>query len=102
MHPARWHKTNTSTGKNIFAAVRSGDLPAVKAFLEQGADLFARNEYGFTALPCAAMGCNTTDEQTAVAIIELLLKAGSPVEAAGRQAGQHCIWPQSFHRQLPP
>jgi len=59
----------------------------VKAFLEQGADLFARNEYGFTALPCAAMGCNTTDEQTAVAIIELLLKAGSPVEAAGRQAG---------------
>jgi bifunctional non-homologous end joining protein LigD len=67
--------------KNIFDAARFGDLSAVEAHLSRGIDLAAKNEYGFTALHCAAMGCNTVNEQTAIAVINVLLKAGSPVDA---------------------
>ena len=34
----------------LWAAVRSGDLKAVKEAVEKGADVKARNEYGVTAL----------------------------------------------------
>jgi hypothetical protein len=66
--------------QDIFEAARSGELDAVKSWLQQGADLAARNKYGFTALHCAVMGCDAAGERAALAVIELLLKAGSSVE----------------------
>lgn len=78
------HTMMISMEKNIFEAARSGELEMVKAHLDQSVDLASRNQYGFTALHCAAMGCNTVIEQKASAVIDLLLKAGSPVNATSR------------------
>ena len=70
--------------KDIFDAARSGEIETVKAHLDRGIDLTATNEYGFTVLHCAAMACNTVDEPRALAVIDLLLRAGSPVDATSR------------------
>jgi hypothetical protein len=67
--------------KNIFEAARAGDEKRVKICLEEGVDLVAKNEYGFTALHCAAMGCNAADGISALVVINLLLNAGSLVNA---------------------
>lgn len=41
---------------DIFDAARASDVKTVRAHIEKGCDLKAKNEYGFTALHCAAMG----------------------------------------------
>ncbi len=71
-------------GKDIFGAAQSGDLDALHTYLSQGVDLTLMNEYGFTALHCAVMGCNTVAKLQALAVTEALLKAGSPVNALSR------------------
>jgi len=70
--------------QDIFDAARSGEIETVKAHLKQGVDLAARNECGFTALHCAAAAGHAVDEQKSLAVIDLLLKAGSPVDATSR------------------
>ena len=58
----------------LWAAVRNGDPPAVKAALDAGADPNTRNEYGVTALWIAA-GKGKQE------VVELLVKAGADVNA---------------------
>jgi bifunctional non-homologous end joining protein LigD len=63
---------------NIFAAAYAGDTETVAACLARGDDPGASDERGFTALHCAAIGSNQTDT---FAVIDLLIRAGSPLEA---------------------
>lgn len=69
--------------EDIFAAARAGDVKTVRACLAAGADPTSLNEYGFTALQCAAMGANQTEAAKILAVLKELLEAGSPLEAAG-------------------
>jgi bifunctional non-homologous end joining protein LigD len=88
--------------KDIFDAARSGEIETVKAHLDRGIDLTATNHYGFTALHCAAMACNTVDEQKALAVIDLLLKAGSPVNATSRDGRTVLYLAAEFSRTVAP
>jgi hypothetical protein len=88
--------------KDIFEAARSGDIAAVEAHITRGADLSAKNPYGFTALHCAAMGCNTVDEERAFAIIKSLLKAGSPIDLPSKDGRTALFLAAEFSRTLGP
>jgi len=88
--------------KDIFDAARSGEIETVKVHLNQGVDLSATNEYGFTALHCAAMACNAVDEPKALAVIDLLLKAGSPVEAVSNDGRTVLFLAAEFSRTVAP
>lgn len=65
---------------DIFQAARGGDVERVRACLAAGADPAAVNAYGFTALQSAAMGANDTDIAANLAVLKLLIDAGSPLE----------------------
>jgi ankyrin repeat protein len=60
---------------NLFAAVKSGDLTAVAAMADRGADVNARNDAGQTPLMMAAMGRRGED------LIELLFHQGADIRA---------------------
>lgn len=68
------------TSSDIFDAARGGDVERVRACLAAGADPTAVNAYGFTALQSAAMGANDTEVAANVAVLQLLIEAGSPLE----------------------
>ena len=69
--------------KKIFEAAREADVQTVRACIEAGADMAAVNKQGFTALQCAAMGSNQTEVEPNLAVLRLLLEAGSPLEYTG-------------------
>jgi len=58
----------------LWAAVRNGDVKAVKALLDKGADVNAKNEIGITALWIAASNGKPD-------IVEVLLERGADVNA---------------------
>src|SRR5262245_51365672 len=58
----------------LWAAVRAGDLAAVKTAVEKGADVNARNEYGVTALWIAA-------SKEKLDVVEFLVGKGADVNA---------------------
>ncbi|MDH6165401.1 hypothetical protein M2282_000529 [Variovorax boronicumulans] len=66
--------------KKIFEAAREADVQTVRACIAAGADMAAVNKQGFTALQCAAMGSNQTEVAPNLAVLRLLLEAGSPLE----------------------
>ena len=67
----------------IFDAAQNGDVASTRACLEAGADPAAVNEYGFTALQCAAMGADSADLNDVLTVLRLLVDAGSPLEFVG-------------------
>ncbi|RIX82037.1 ankyrin repeat domain-containing protein [Acidovorax cavernicola] len=69
--------------KKIFDAAREADVDTVRACIEAGADVAAVNKQGFTALQCAAMGTNEAGAEPILAVMQLLLDAGSPLEYTG-------------------
>ena len=69
---------------NIFAAAHAGDAQTVQACLDAGADVSAVDEYGFTALQRAATGANRTGLAGNLAVLRLLLQAGSSLEQRSR------------------
>jgi bifunctional non-homologous end joining protein LigD len=69
--------------KKIFEAARQADVETVRACIAAGADMAAVNKQGFTALQCAAMGSNQTEVEPNLAVLRLLLEAGSPLEYTG-------------------
>ncbi|MCR6480466.1 ankyrin repeat domain-containing protein [Variovorax sp. ZS18.2.2] len=69
--------------KKIFEAAREADVKTVSACIAAGADMAAVNKQGFTALQCAAMGSNETEIEPNLAVLRLLLEAGSPLEYTG-------------------
>lgn len=69
--------------KTIFEAAREGDVETLKNILATGPDLAEKNANDFTALHCAAMGCNSFDKETGLEVLQLLLDAGSPLESIG-------------------
>jgi bifunctional non-homologous end joining protein LigD len=74
---------------DIFQAARAANPMATRAFLDAGAKVDAVNDRGFTALECAAMGTNGTPVDRHLAVLRLLIEAGSPLEhrgAGGRTA----------------
>lgn len=66
----------------LWAAIRTGDVKAVTAALDKGADVTAKNEIGITALWMAA-------SKGDLPIVELLLKRGADVNA------RDAIWYQT-------
>lgn len=68
---------------DIFDAARAADVAAVEAFLAAGAKVNAENRAGFTALECAAMGADEMPIEQNLAILRLLIEAGSPLEHRG-------------------
>ncbi|MFO0937995.1 MAG: PQQ-binding-like beta-propeller repeat protein [Gemmataceae bacterium] len=58
----------------LWAAVRSGDVKAIQAALDQGANINARNEYGVSALWIAA-GSSKTE------VVDFLVRKGANVNA---------------------
>jgi outer membrane protein assembly factor BamB len=60
--------------ESLWAAVRNGDAKALKALLDKGADVNAKNEIGITALWIAA-GKGKPE------LVELLLRAGADINA---------------------
>ena len=58
----------------LWAAVRAGDVAALKAAVEKGADVNARNEYGVTALWIAAEKGNSD-------VVKFLVGHGADVNA---------------------
>jgi bifunctional non-homologous end joining protein LigD len=73
----------SSDSSRIHDAAREGDVETVRQCLEGGADPAAANEYGFTALHCAAMGANSAAADRIIDVMKLLVDAGTPVEAIG-------------------
>lgn len=69
--------------KKIFEAAREADAKTVNACIAAGADMAAVNKQGFTALQCAAMGSNEAEVDANLAVLRLLLEAGSPLEYTG-------------------
>ena len=69
---------------DIFEASRKGDLSILKEHLTKNPDLSIVNEYGFTALHCAAMGSNSQDLPTNMEILKLLVEGGSPLEVPSK------------------
>jgi uncharacterized protein len=66
--------------KDIFIASSTGDLDFVKEAIKSNIDLSKINEFGFTALHCAAMGSNSTDPTITFEIIKQLTEAGNNIE----------------------
>ncbi len=64
---------------NIFDACREGNLELVKKHLKEGVAINQFDEYGFTALHCAAMGSDGTDSKITVAILKLLIEDGADI-----------------------
>ncbi len=65
---------------NLFDACREGNLELIKKHLKEEVDLSQFNEYGFTALQCAAMGSDGTDSKITIAILKLLIEAGADIQ----------------------
>ena len=77
---------------DIFEAARLGETEVLKQHLNRGVDLEARNKYGFTALHCAAMGCNTANVQHSLEVMRLLLKAGCALETEVLKDGRTALY----------
>ncbi|MCM4083864.1 ankyrin repeat domain-containing protein [Paractinoplanes hotanensis] len=65
---------------DIFEAARLGDVRAVQDHLGAGADMSAVDPYGFTALHSAAIGADATPVAQNLAVLDLLVRAGSSLE----------------------
>ena len=68
---------------DIFDAAQKGNVEATRACLDAGADPAAMNANGFTALHCAASGADSADLNQILAVMRLLIDAGSPLESVG-------------------
>lgn len=66
---------------DLFQAARMGDVDAVRHHLKQGADLAAKDQYGFTALHCAAFACNKANTKPGAEVMRVLLESGAPPNA---------------------
>ncbi len=66
--------------KSIFELSRAGDVAGVMECLAVKSDLKKTNEYGFTALQCAAMGTNTANPDDVITIMGMLIEKGCPLE----------------------
>src|SRR5689334_9435085 len=87
---------------DIFEVARAGDLEAVRGYLNREIDLREENAYGFTVLHCAAMACNTADEQTATALIRMLIDAEANVNAIARDGRTVLYLAAEFSRWIEP
>lgn len=68
--------------RKIFSAVDKGDVKAVRACIDADADMAALSKQGFTALQLAAISTNTLPLDTSLAMLRMLIDAGSPLELA--------------------
>jgi bifunctional non-homologous end joining protein LigD len=69
---------------NIFDACRKGNLELVKKHIKEGVDLTQFNDYGFTALQCAAIGSDGADSKITLAILKSLIEAGVDLQTESK------------------
>lgn len=93
---------NTSSATDLFHAARTGDLAAVRAYLDAGAAVAAENPQGFTALECAAMGLGQAALADSLAILRLLVDAGSPLDHVGLGGRTALYLTAEFARDVEP
>ena len=63
-----------------------GEIQAVQDNLSAGADVAALSRHGFNALQSAAIGANTTPVEQNLAVLTLLVQAGSALFLAAEFA----------------
>jgi ankyrin repeat protein len=90
------------TNTNIFEAAGEGNIPLLKKILLTNPDLAAFNDYGFTALHCAAKGTDLIEENVMVEILALLVEAGSPLEILSRDGRTPLYLCAEFSSSLKP
>lgn len=91
-----------SNSSDIFTAARAGDLQRVDALLRADADPAAVNDYGFTALHCAAMGTNSAEEAAIASVIQRLIEARSPLEQPSKDGRTALYLAAEFSPSLAP
>lgn len=87
---------------DIFKASREGDIEAVKEYINKGIDLNQKNEHGFTALHCAAMGSNQVEPEMILKVIKLLVEAGCSLEIEGNSKRTALYLLAEFSQSLEP
>jgi Ankyrin repeats (3 copies) len=78
-----------------FEAAQASNVEAVRQLLAAGADVSAVGEHGFTALQRAAMGSNQADDADNLAVLKMLVEAGSPLEFAKEGDGRTALYFQA-------
>lgn len=92
MPRSRSAKTEPEKPADFFEAARAADVAAVREFLAAGADVHAVEAHGFTALQVAAMGSNQTDDADNLAVLRMLVEAGSPLEYVKEGDGRTALY----------
>jgi bifunctional non-homologous end joining protein LigD len=88
---------------DIFEAAWTGNVKALEACLKaEELDLRAENANGFTALHCAAVACNRVNEETAVALVKMLIERGAPVNWPARDGRTVLFLAAEFSHWLEP
>jgi len=77
----------------LIQAAQDGNLPAVQTLLEEGADVNAKDTYGFTALMTAAQKGHTE-------IVKLLLEKGADVNARNTSGTALCAALRGGHTDI--
>jgi bifunctional non-homologous end joining protein LigD len=89
-------------GIDLFDACSEGNLELVKKQLTEEADLTLFNDYGFTALHCAAMGSDGTDPEINIEILKLLVEAGSKLETKSKDGRTALYLLAEFSQSIAP
>lgn len=80
----------SSGDKQIFKAVREGDLRSIKKLVQEGTDVNENDSRGFAPLFYAAYTGN-------LEVVSLLLSLGSNLEASDETFGYTAIFPATYH-----
>ncbi|QNK64594.1 ankyrin repeat domain-containing protein [Pedobacter sp. PAMC26386] len=90
------------TATDIFEASRKGNIPLLEEILLAKPDLTAFNKYGFTALHCAAAGCDLVADDVILKVMKLLIDAGSPLEIPSHDGRTPLYLAAEFSRTVKP
>lgn len=87
---------------DIFDACREGNIEQVKKHITDKVDLTQFNDYGFTALQCAAAGSDGTEAKITLAILKILIEAGSDIQIEGQDKRTALYLLAEFSESLEP
>ncbi len=92
MPRSRPRQTEPEKPADLFEAAWASDVEAVRGFLVTDADVHAVGEQGFTALQMAAMGSSQSIDADNLAVLKMLVEAGSPLEYVKEGDGRTALY----------